>query len=118
MRKDERKRAQLEHAQGMSDGAKLIKLADKLHNCSSLLDDPPPHWRVQQVQGYMILSKAFVDKIHGTNKGLEEQLDIVFNSEWSYADKPDVKYPCIPKDEDSEVLLETYLVDCARGTSE
>lgn len=41
---DVRKRLQVEHAGGLSRGARLIKVADKIANLADLIDDPPPAW--------------------------------------------------------------------------
>lgn len=44
-----RKKAQIEHAETMSAEAKLVKLADKLDNVSSLRDDPPTKWSLERI---------------------------------------------------------------------
>ena len=42
--KEERKRLQIEHAPHLSDGAKLVKLADKIANLQDVVDNPPANW--------------------------------------------------------------------------
>ncbi len=58
--KVERKKLQIEHFRGASCEAKCIKLADKLDNLTSLLNDPPLMWSPQVVKGYALWSWAVV----------------------------------------------------------
>ena len=51
--KEERKRLQIEHAPHLTDGAKLIKLADKISNLNSLALSPPTDWTPQRRQDYV-----------------------------------------------------------------
>ena len=76
--KAERKRLQVVHAPHKSHSAKLVKLADKLYNCSDLERATPKGWPVERVEGYVAWSKQVVDGMRGTNKGLEKLLDELF----------------------------------------
>jgi guanosine-3',5'-bis(diphosphate) 3'-pyrophosphohydrolase len=42
--KARRKEMQVEHAPHLSQGARLVKLADKICNLRDVADDPPAHW--------------------------------------------------------------------------
>lgn len=76
--KVERKKLQIEHAAHVSEGAKLIKLADKLSNLSSLLTSTPPSWSPAVVRGYAIWGLTVFQRLRGTNLSLEAQLNSVF----------------------------------------
>lgn len=76
--KVERKKLQIEHAAHSSYEAKLVKLADKLHNLSDLLQDPPIGWTLEITAGYFVWSYHVVKGIRGTNVDLENALDKVF----------------------------------------
>ncbi len=59
----ERKKLQLLHAVSISRGAQLIKLADKIHNCSDLEKTPPKGWTQKDVRGYLVWDAIIVDRI-------------------------------------------------------
>src|SRR5262249_7586610 len=61
--KVERKREQLRHASDLSDGASIIKIADKISNIRSLKDDCPVGWSRQEIEGYVVWSIAVVDSV-------------------------------------------------------
>lgn len=50
--KSERKRLQVEKARSLSDGAKLIKMADKICNMTDLATNPPPSWTADLIRRY------------------------------------------------------------------
>lgn len=77
--KVERKKQQIEHAPHLSQGARLIKLADKLSNLEDLYREVPQGWSPQVRKGYVYWALAVVDKLRGTNAVLEEWLDRVFD---------------------------------------
>ncbi len=52
LEKDERKRLQIEHAPHASPEAKLVKLADKLHNLRDLEVNVPVGWEQKRVDEY------------------------------------------------------------------
>lgn len=91
--KVERKKFQIKHALEIGPEAGTVKLADKLHNLSSMLNDAPPTWSVGIIQGYFVWAKHVIDGLKGTNAGLEKALDKVFASEF---EKDGKKYPCLP----------------------
>ncbi|XP_055936159.1 guanosine-3',5'-bis(diphosphate) 3'-pyrophosphohydrolase MESH1-like isoform X1 [Argiope bruennichi] len=75
-----RKELQIEHASSISYEAKLVKLADKLHNLRDLLRVTPKGWTEERVQDYFVWASKVVKQLHGTNKELEEKLRLIFNS--------------------------------------
>jgi guanosine-3',5'-bis(diphosphate) 3'-pyrophosphohydrolase len=46
--KEQRKRLQIEHAAQLSDGARLVKLADKICNLTDILASPPKDWSIDR----------------------------------------------------------------------
>ena len=73
--KEERKRLQIEHAPHLTDGAKLIKLADKISNLNSLASSPPTDWTPQRRQDYVEWCQKVVKGLRGTNTMLEKLFD-------------------------------------------
>ena len=61
-----RKQLQVEHAPHKSPGAKLIKLADKLHNIHDVTVAPPPHWPRERVGAYLDWAAAVVAGLGAT----------------------------------------------------
>jgi guanosine-3',5'-bis(diphosphate) 3'-pyrophosphohydrolase len=111
--KDVRKRLQVEHAPHSSSKAKLVKLADKLHNLQDLLTSPPQSWRPERIQGYFLWAHAVVEGLRGTNRGLEERLDDLFSKTLTHQGK---EYPVLVPLEQREEFLESYyenMVACA-----
>lgn len=127
-----RKRLQISHTADISDDAKCIKMADKLHNLSSFQESVPKGWDVERIQGYFVWAKAVVENCKGINSYLEGQLDTLFNegvfslTEINYpgiSNDPEgklmfdqgafslerIEYPCIPSDTDLKEFLEDYL---------
>ena len=50
--KQRRKELQIEHAATLSNGAKLVKLADKICNLGDILASPPKDWSVERKREY------------------------------------------------------------------
>jgi guanosine-3',5'-bis(diphosphate) 3'-pyrophosphohydrolase len=80
--KAERKRLQIERAAGLSTGAKLVKLADKICNLRDVADRPPAKWDLQRRQEYFEWAKRVIDGVRGANPALEAAFDA------AYARKP------------------------------
>lgn len=76
--KNMRKRLQIEHAPHISNGAKLVKLADKISNLHDLLYSPPRRWSFQRKQEYLLWTEKVVAGLRGTNPALEQQYDQLF----------------------------------------
>jgi (p)ppGpp synthase/HD superfamily hydrolase len=69
--KAERKRLQIEHAAGLSTGAKLIKLGDKIANVLDLTRDPPGNWPFERRLEYLDWTERVVAGCRGVNENLE-----------------------------------------------
>ena len=110
--KGERKRMQVEHAGTASDGAKLIKIADKVCNFRDLQVNPL--WGKQRTQGYFVWGKAVVDKARGVNVKLDAIVDDVLKGYFVYRETGET-VPCIPEGADMEKLLEEYYALCTSG---
>jgi GTP diphosphokinase / guanosine-3',5'-bis(diphosphate) 3'-diphosphatase len=82
LRKEERKRLQVEHAPHLTREAKLVKLADKICNVRDMVDAPPAHWNLVRRQEYFDWAKEVVDNLRGTHERLEQLFDE------AYAGKP------------------------------
>jgi guanosine-3',5'-bis(diphosphate) 3'-pyrophosphohydrolase len=67
----ERKRLQIERAPLLSDGAVLIKLADKTANIRDILDSPPRGWSLERRRRYLDWAQAVIDGCHPVNTALE-----------------------------------------------
>lgn len=76
--KVERKKLQIVHAQNACKSARLVKLADKLDNLSSLVSDPPVGWSKSIQRGYFVWSWFVIRELQGTSSFLENELDRVF----------------------------------------
>ena len=73
--KAERKRLQIENAPSLSDGAKLIKLADKLCNLRDIATIPPAGWSAERKLEYCVFAKRVVDGLRGIHPALEAKFD-------------------------------------------
>lgn len=78
--KAERKRLQVERAAGKSDGAKLIKIADKTSNLRSLLESPPVEWDARRKREYFEWARRVVDGCRGVNTRLEAAFDAAYEA--------------------------------------
>ena len=76
--KVERKKQQIEHAKTISNGAKMIKLADKLSNLSALHNDPPLTWSPDVINGYFIWSYAVCEHLKGVCPILDDEINKIF----------------------------------------
>ena len=73
--KSERKRLQIEHAPHISDGAKLIKLADKICNVRDVTENPPDWWAPERRVEYVHWGEAVVAGLRGVNENLDRLFD-------------------------------------------
>ena len=80
--KADRKRLQIEHASGLSRGAKLVKLADKICNLRDVAERPPAKWDLERRREYFEWARRVIDGLRGTHPGLEAAFDR------AYARKP------------------------------
>lgn len=73
--KAERKRLQIEHAPHLSQGAKVIKLADKISNVNDVTNYPPSNWDLELRRAYIEWGFAVVAGLRGVNEPLENHFD-------------------------------------------
>jgi guanosine-3',5'-bis(diphosphate) 3'-pyrophosphohydrolase len=76
LRKEERKRLQIEHAPQLSHQAKQLKIADKICNVRDITHAPPTNWSEQRRIEYLVWSKHVVDGCRGVNSELERCFDL------------------------------------------
>jgi GTP diphosphokinase / guanosine-3',5'-bis(diphosphate) 3'-diphosphatase len=69
--KASRKRLQVARAGHASEGAKLVKLADKICNLRDMLGRPPAHWSLERRQRYFDWADEVIGQVRGTNATLE-----------------------------------------------
>ncbi|KAJ7416762.1 Guanosine-3',5'-bis(diphosphate) 3'-pyrophosphohydrolase MESH1 [Willisornis vidua] len=74
----ERKRLQVERARGCSARARLVLLADKLHNLRDLNRCTPRGWSAERVQEYFRWAARVVWALRGTSARLEGALQRLF----------------------------------------
>jgi len=73
--KAERKQLQIEHAPHLSDGAKRIKLADKISNIRDVTENPPDGWSKERRLEYVEWGENVIDGLRGVNLNLEKRFD-------------------------------------------
>jgi len=73
--KKERKRLQVEHAMGLSERAKKLKIADKIANVRDITINPPVRWSKGRIRKYLDWSERVVEGLRGVNKRLEDIFD-------------------------------------------
>lgn len=66
-----RKEQQIEHAPNLSEGARLIKLADKICNVRDMVQSPPAGWPLERLQGYIDWCEAVIGNMKETHSELE-----------------------------------------------
>lgn len=74
--KMERKRLQVLHAPGLSDAAKLVKLADKICNLRDIANHPPLNWDLARRQQYFDWAQQVVAGVRGVHPDLERLFDV------------------------------------------
>ncbi len=73
--KAERKRRQVEHAAYIPNGAKLVKLADKIANLRDLAQSPPAAWGPARRRAYFDWAAQVADRVRGVHPQLEVAFD-------------------------------------------
>ena len=84
--KADRKRLQIEHASSLSEGAKLVKLADKICNLRDVAERPPSKWDLQRRQEYFEWAKQVIDGLRGAPGESIRRLEAAFKA--AYLRKP------------------------------
>jgi guanosine-3',5'-bis(diphosphate) 3'-pyrophosphohydrolase len=75
LEKQVRKQLQIEHAPHLSDGAKIIKLGDKISNITDVTKNPPRDWSDQRRLEYIEWGERVVAGLRGVNAELEKYFD-------------------------------------------
>ena len=73
--KAERKQQQIEHAPHLSDGAKQVKLGDKISNIRDVMENPPDGWSDERRLEYVEWGEKVVNGLRGANENLEKHFD-------------------------------------------
>ena len=73
--KSERKLKQIEHAPHISDGAKQVKLADKISNITDVIANPPHFWSDERRAEYVDWGEKVVAGLRGVNRELDRHFD-------------------------------------------
>lgn len=73
--KKEQREAQVEHAPHISDGAKQVKLCDKISNIRDVLENPPDGWSDERRLEYINWGERVVAGLRGANADLENHFD-------------------------------------------
>jgi len=84
--KAERKRLQIVHAAGLSSGAKLVKLADKICNLRDVAVRPPAKWDLERRREYFDWARQVIDGLRGAPGESMRVLEAAFDA--AYARKP------------------------------
>jgi (p)ppGpp synthase/HD superfamily hydrolase len=75
--KEERKRLQVLHAPGLSERARLVKIADKIANVRAIAHSPPAGWTLQRRREYLHWSERVIAGCRGCSGPLEALFDRV-----------------------------------------
>ena len=75
LKKEVRKRLQVEHAPHKPRRAKLLKLADKTSNLRAIAASPPANWTPERRLDYVSWARAVVVGLRGVNPWLESRFD-------------------------------------------
>jgi len=70
-----RKQKQIEHAPHLSNGAKQVKLADKISNITDVMKNPPAGWSLERRIEYIEWGEKVVAGLRGANADLEKHFD-------------------------------------------
>lgn len=81
--KEKRKELQLEHAPHKSEGAALIKLADKLYNVTDVHHNPAIGWTKERRDQYVTWASQVVNQLPTANKNLKNAMDEATEKYWS-----------------------------------
>lgn len=75
--RDERKAKQIETAPYLTNGAKLVRLADKVANVGAMLTDTPIGWDDKQILAYVDWAEAVVAPCRMVSTRLSDRFDAI-----------------------------------------
>jgi guanosine-3',5'-bis(diphosphate) 3'-pyrophosphohydrolase len=73
--KEVRKQKQVEHAPHLSDGAKQLKMCDKISNITDIMSNPPNGWDEKRRIEYVEWGERVFAGLRGVNENLEKHFD-------------------------------------------
>ena len=88
--KARRKELQIEHAPHLSNGAKYIKLGDKISNISDVSKNPPDGWSDERRLEYICWGENVIAGLRGVNANLENHFDELIVAARAAIEKPQV----------------------------
>ncbi len=88
--KAERKQKQIEHAPHLSNGAKYIKLGDKISNIRDVSENPPDGWSDKRRREYVEWGEKVIDGLRGVDENLENYFDELVLAAREAIEKPKV----------------------------
>jgi len=104
-----RKLTQVATASTCSRRARLVRLADKLHNLrEGTLHSRPSSWSAQRVMGYFCWGHAVVERMAGTNEIIERQLIDTFEAPLDLDDGRGARPALLADESERAVALERY----------
>jgi len=86
--KARRKQLQIEHAPHLSNGAKYIKLGDKISNIRDVTENPPDGWSSERRLEYINWGEKVIDGLRGVNPPLENYFDKLISTARTAIEKP------------------------------
>ncbi len=86
--KAERKQLQIEHAPHLSNGAKYIKLGDKISNIRDVSQNPPDGWSDERRLEYIAWGENVIAGLRGVNTNLENYFDELISAAREAIEKP------------------------------
>jgi len=89
--KDERKQLQIEHAPHLSNGAKYIKLGDKISNVRDVTENPPADWSIERRLEYIDWGERVINGLRGVNENLENYFDELIKTAREAIEKPQIQ---------------------------
>lgn len=106
----DRKLHVIDHGPHLSNEAKLVKMADMLHNMQSILTSPPTSWSTDQLRGYFIWAyEVYLGIQDASPPQLSEYMRDFFSSTDALEIDGEV-YDLIPQDDDEyKELWDRYL---------
>jgi (p)ppGpp synthase/HD superfamily hydrolase len=82
LKKEERKRIQIQKASDISLEAALIMLADKLSNLSDILESPPIGWDEERTTHYFLWAQEVIKNLPPVNPFLLDAVETVIEAYW------------------------------------
>lgn len=86
--KARRKELQIEHAPHLSNGAKYIKLGDKISNIRDVSENAPDGWSVERRLEYINWGERVINGLRGVNANLENYFDELISAARVKIEKP------------------------------